>query len=134
MIKNKEERQQYHKEYMRKKRGLTEGLTKSEGLTGVEAQGLTKGLTPDIIDKLTSSFWRPRLEKICQAFKDSPYAQDVRVGVYGPDLETVSELLSATEGIPVVKSDPVLPVNRVEANHDEEYVVVGGMRLRKHSE
>lgn len=148
MYKNKDRQKQANKEAKRRERGMTpvgdvvaEAERVSQGMTRVAVvEGMTKGVTesegvtPDIIDKLTSPFWRPRLEKLCSAFSGSPYAKDVRVGVYGPDLETVSELLSATEGIPVVKGEPALPVNRVESSYDDDYVVVGGMRLRKHVE
>lgn len=78
-----------------------------EGMT--ESKGMTQGMTPDIIDKLTSPFWRPRLERLCTAFSGSPYAREVRVGVYGPSLDVVSELLDVTEDVTPAKSVTGVP-------------------------
>jgi len=95
MYKDKEKQKKASSEAVRRFRGkgITQGITK-EGITG---EGITS--YPDIIDKLTDSFWRPRLEKICHAFKSShhpDYAHDVTVGVYGVDLGTACDLLEVT--------------------------------------
>ena len=93
MRKNKEERKEYHREYMRKKRqGLTEGFNK----TPEKEEGLTS--YPDILYKLTDKVkWRPALEKICQSFKVShhpDYIYDCTLGFN--NLGKVCELLEVT--------------------------------------
>lgn len=131
MIKDERKKQyqkDYMKEYQRKKRGLNKEEPGSKQIVGL-ADG-SKQITPDIIDKLTSPFWRPRLERLCAAFSGSPYAKDVRVGVYGLDLETVSELLSATEGIPVVQGEPVLTVTSHDVNIPGAYTKAFQLRRR----
>lgn len=89
MRKDKEARKEYHREYMQKKRqGLTEGFNK-------KAQGLT--VSQDTLDKLTSPFWRDRLEKIRVAFESShhpAYAHDVFLG--DAYLDDVFELMECT--------------------------------------
>lgn len=104
MFKDKDKQRQAVKESMRRKR---QGITK--GITRAESPRVSQGVTPDIIDKLTSPYWRPRLERLCVAFSGSPYAKEVRVGVYGPSLEVVSELLDVTEGVPPAKSVTGVP-------------------------
>ena len=52
---------------------------------------------PDILDKLTSPFWRPRLEKICNTFQHShhpDYINDAWLGDF--NLSQVCELLECT--------------------------------------
>jgi len=68
-----------------------------QGITS-EKEGITY---PDIIDKLTDSKWRSRLEKICLAFKEShnpKYAEDVYLGISAPcyPMDEVCNLLEAT--------------------------------------
>jgi len=141
MRKDKEERKQYHKEYMRKKRqGLTKGLTNAQGLTDVPESahvlpqerintiqaallGRAKHGLPDdshdrweravsyyqwelngrpvegailsaMADKLVNR--RAEMGAICTAFRGSPYANDVYVGVGGPTVAEVEELLEVT--------------------------------------
>lgn len=93
----KQYQKDYMKEYQRKRRGLNKEEPGSKQIEGLVVG--SKQVTPDILDKLTDPVWRSRLERICLAFKGSPYAQEVRVGVNGPDLATVSELLEVTEGV-----------------------------------
>lgn len=142
MRKNKEERQEYHREYMRKKRqGLTKGLTNVQGLTDVPEfvhvlpqeristiqavllgrakRGLpddshdrweravsyyqwelagrpVEGVaSSDIADKLVNR--RAEMEAICNAFHGSPYINDVYVGVGGPTVAEMEELLEVTK-------------------------------------
>ena len=96
MYKDKEVRKQASKERMRKMReGVTSGVTKAEGVTGVKAAGVTD----DMMDKLTSDFWRGRLTKICNAFNESShpdYMLDVWLGDY--NMAQVCELLEVTNG------------------------------------
>jgi len=78
MYKDKEKEREAARERMKRYRqkGVTKGVT-SEGVTG---QGVTY---PDIIDKLTDSFWRPKLEGVCNAFQHShhpSYMKDVWLG------------------------------------------------------
>ena len=91
MRKNKDSRNEYAREYMRKRR---QGLTK-------EAQGLTKGVTrdmTDLLDKLTDKDkWRPRLEKICGAFQASHHPSDIDTCFLGNyELPLVCELMEVT--------------------------------------
>ena len=74
MYKDKERERIAARERKRRERakGVTLGVTTGEGVT-----------YPDIIDKLTNPFWRPRIEKICSAFQHShhpAYSQAVWLG------------------------------------------------------
>ena len=97
MYKDREVRKQASKERMRKMR---EGVTSPLGVTRTpRVEGVTKaaGVTDDMMDKLTSDFWRGRLTKICNAFKESShpdYVMDVWLGDY--NLAQVCELLEVT--------------------------------------
>jgi len=71
---------------MRKKRGLTTGSNITDG----------SNIYPDIMDKLTDSTWRGRLEKICQSFK-SRNPHDLQVCWLGDmNLSTVCDWLECT--------------------------------------
>ena len=78
----------------RKRQGITEGITKAQGITGTPR---VEGITGDMMDKLTSPFWRGRLAKICNSFQESShpdYMMDVWLGDY--NLAQVCELLEVT--------------------------------------
>ena len=101
MYKDKSRQRLANKAAMQRKRqGITEGITKSQGITGTpRVQGITGvgGITDDMMDKLTSDFWRGRLTKICNAFKESShpdYMMDVWLGDY--NMAQVCELLEVT--------------------------------------
>lgn len=96
MYKDKEKAKEAGKERIRRYREKLKGVTFQP--KGVTSEGVTTlGVTyPDIIDKLTDPAWRGALERICNEFGASPLAQEVRVGVNGPDLAAVSELLELT--------------------------------------
>ena len=57
-----------------------------EGITNEETKlaSITQINYPNIIDKLTDPVWRPRLEKICSAFKNS-HADSVDVWLGVPE-------------------------------------------------
>ena len=108
MYKDKEKQRLANKEYQRRRRGVTEGVTSDrgvtesprvEGVTGYD-KGVTKprGVTSgyDIANKLVDPVWRDRLTRICSQFHKSPLAHDVQLGVYGPDLSVVEEMLEIT--------------------------------------
>jgi len=104
MYKDKEKQKAKGRERIRRYREKGKGVTEPQGVTASEGQGVTdlpwddEGV-PDIIDKLTDSFWRPRLEKICHAFNAShhpDYAHDVTLGVYGQNFSIVCDLLECT--------------------------------------
>jgi len=84
----------------RKRQGITEGITKAQGITGTtRAEGITQqqGITDDMMDKLTDPWWRGRLAKICDSFQDSghpDYMLDVWLGDY--NMAQVCELLEVT--------------------------------------
>jgi len=74
----------------RKRRQRDKGVT-------LATKGVTLGVTPDIIDKLTDKFWRGRLEKICSSFQNShhpDYIHDVWLGDY--NMSQVCELMECT--------------------------------------
>ena len=74
----------------RKRRQRDKGVT-------LATKGVTLGVTPDIIDKLTDKFWRSRLEKICSSFQNShhpDYINDVLLGDY--NMSQVCELMECT--------------------------------------
>jgi len=63
----------------------------------LESEGVTQGVTPDMLHKLTDPVWRRKLEAICHAFRTShhpDYVNDVWLGNY--NLSTVCELLEVT--------------------------------------
>ena len=81
-------------------KGVTLGVTKEEGVTPdipwevIDAEGVT---IPDILDKLTDPVWRPKLEKICNAFQSShhpSYSKDVWLG--DTNLSNVCDLVECT--------------------------------------
>jgi len=89
--------------------GVTEGVTRIQGVTEggrqdqavARVEGVTEkqGITDDMMDKLTSDFWRGRLTKICNAFHESShpdYMLDVWLGDY--NMAQVCELLEVTNG------------------------------------
>ena len=91
MYKDKTKQKEANREAARRqrqKKGMTQGMTVEQGMTqAVTSKGMTetKGMTdvPDIIDKLTSPFWRDRLARWQRAFKEShhpDYAHDVWLG------------------------------------------------------
>lgn len=100
---------------MRRNRKKRKGVTKTPKdvtFVGSETEDVTGGVTsiaatkdflkaegvtyPDIIDKLTDPIWRPRLEKICSAFK-ARNPHDLQVCWLGnTNLSTVCELLEVT--------------------------------------
>ena len=116
MYKDKEKQKQANKEYQRRRRGVTEGVTsdqgvtepplvggvtgydkgvtKPRGVTRVKVPGVTSGY--DIANKLVDPVWRDRLTRICSQFHKSPLAHHVQLGVYGPDLSVVEEMLEIT--------------------------------------
>ena len=57
------QREAVRKAVHKHRQGITEGITSGEGIT-----------YPNIIDKLTDPIWRPRLEKICNAFQSSHHS------------------------------------------------------------
>ena len=76
MYKNKEKQREAVKKAVQKHRqGITigEDVAQKVRVREIVSKGITQqGITyPDIIDKLTDESWRPRLEKICHAFKVS---------------------------------------------------------------
>lgn len=84
MYKDKgKQREAVKKAVQRHREGITQGITSEEGIT-----------YPDILDKLTNPFWRDRLEKICLAFKSSPYIKDVWLG--DTNLSTACDWLECT--------------------------------------
>lgn len=91
MYKDKEKQKEANREASKRYRqGMTE---KGEGMTAY----------PDILNKLTDSFWRERLGKVCRAFKEShypKYANEVLLGVPPAGsyrLSKVCELLEVTK-------------------------------------
>lgn len=93
MLKDEAKRQyqrDYMKEYQKKKRSKQTGLNIPDNVAGSKQY-------PDILDKLTDSAWRGRLEKICNAFQGShhlSYAKDVWLG--DTNLNVVCDLLECT--------------------------------------
>lgn len=109
MYKDREKQKEAARERKRRQRDkgvtlATEGVTNFPGLIPRASKGVTKesvmpqGVTyPDIIDKLTDPVWRPKLEKICNAFQSShhpSYSKDVRLG--DTNLSTVCDWLECT--------------------------------------
>ena len=85
-----------------KQKARAKGVTSTEGVTQApRVGGVTgmQGVTDDMMDKLTSPFWRDRLTKICNSFQESShpdYMMDVWLGDY--NLAQVCELLEVTNG------------------------------------
>ena len=96
MYKDKSKQRLANKAAMQRKRqGITEGITKAQGITGTTR---VQGITDDMMDKLTDPWWRGRLAKICNSFQESShpdYMMDVWLGDY--NMAQVCELLAVTE-------------------------------------
>ena len=96
MYKDKSKQRLANKAAMQRKRqGITEGITKAQGITGTTR---VQGITDDMMDKLTDPWWRGRLAKVCNSFQESShpdYMMDVWLGDY--NMAQVCELLAVTE-------------------------------------
>lgn len=86
MYKDKAKQRAANKESAKRyRKGMTQGMT------------VEKGMTPDILLKLTDSFWRDRLTKLCSAFENShhpEYKEDCWLGV--TNLSTACDYLECT--------------------------------------
>ena len=98
MYKSKEERNKYHRDYMKRKR---QGLTDTEGLTSPTTSGAGKGLTSgglgltsvrEIAEKLVDPAWRTRIERISTSL--GPLSSEVRLN--GVTMSTWGKLLGIT--------------------------------------
>ena len=86
MRKNKEERNEYLREY-RKKKGYHKSDATNDNPVGVQNDNLAR-----VAGRLVDPFWRPRLELICESLGNlsSEVYQD------GIAMDTWAELLSVT--------------------------------------
>jgi len=100
MYKDREKQKAATKDRVRRYREKRKGVTPEEGVTNIKQMLEAKGVTEDIQDllnKLTDPVWRPKLEKICQAFQNShhpSYVNDVYLG--NINLSVVCDLLEVT--------------------------------------
>ena len=83
----KEQKKDYQRDYMRKKRS-----NKGSNIEGSNKVGLTY---PHIIDKLTDPAWRAHLEKVCEGFARR---EDLKACTYlgGVPLTIVCDWLECT--------------------------------------
>ena len=83
----KEQKKDYQRDYMRKKRS-----NKGSNIEGSNKVGLTY---PHIIDKLTDPAWRAHLEKVCEGFSRR---EDLKACTYlgGVPLTIVCDWLECT--------------------------------------
>ena len=90
MYKDKTKQKEAAKE--RKRRQRAKGVTSVEGVTAMEAKGVTY---PHIIDKLTDPAWRAHLEKVCEGFARR---EDLKACTYlgGVPLTIVCDWLECT--------------------------------------
>jgi len=84
----------YQREYMKKKRGLTDGSNK-EGSNSDGSNSLPADLSPDmahLLDKLTDPVWREKYTRICASL--GRYQEHVSLGIF--NMELVCDLLDVT--------------------------------------
>ena len=97
MYKDKAKQRKANREAMRKKRGITEGITKEQGITpSPTSEGITQGITAQashILDKLTDPRWRDNLSYLCEHMR-----QDEKEVTWlgGAPLPTICDWLECT--------------------------------------